>query len=89
VTRVRTAQQQLGAGPTADPVKLKAVNAIADQLNTQPVRYGKPGLQAHVQYMSRLGMGTDQKVGRDAIERYGVLKAELDKIIEQLNAIVK
>lgn len=89
VARVRTAQQQLGDGPTADPVKLKAVNAIADQLNTQPVRYGKPGLQAHVQYMSRLGMGTDQKVGRDAIERYGVLKAELDKLIETLNGIVK
>jgi len=42
-----------------------------------------------VQYVSRLGLGVDQKVGRDAIERYKVLKAELDKIIEELNAIVK
>lgn len=89
VARVRTAQTQLGSGATADPVKLKQVMALADKLNTQPIRYGRPGLQAHVQYVSRLGMGVDQKVGRDAIERYGVLKAELDKIIEELNAIVK
>lgn len=85
VARVRTAQKELAN----DPVKLKQVNALADKLNTQPIRYGRPGLQAHIQYVSRLGLGVDQKVGRDAIERYGVLKAELDKIIEELNAIVK
>jgi hypothetical protein len=85
VARVRTAQTQLAN----DPVKLKQVNALADKLNTQPIRYGRPGLQAHIQYIARLGLGVDQKVGRDAIERYGVLKAELDKIIEELNAIVK
>lgn len=89
VARVRQAQQQFGSGATADPAKMKAVTALADQLNTQPIRYGKPGLQAHIQYISRLGLGVDQKVGRDAIERYGVLKTELDKIIEQLNAIVR
>jgi photosystem II stability/assembly factor-like uncharacterized protein len=85
VARVRTAQKELAN----DPVKLKLVNALADKLNTQPIRYGRPGLQAHIQYIARLGLGVDQKVGRDAIERYGVLKAELDKIIEQLNAITK
>lgn len=89
VQRVRQAQQQFGSGATADPAKMKAVTALADQLNTQPIRYGKPGLQAHIQYIARLGLGVDQKVGRDAIERYGVLKTELDKIIEQLNAIVR
>jgi hypothetical protein len=89
VARVRTAQTQLASGPAADPAKLKQVNALADKLNTQPIRYGRPGLQAHIQYIARLGLGVDQKVGRDAIERYGVLKAELDKIIEELNGIVK
>ncbi len=87
VAKVRAAQTQFGSGATADPAKLKIVNAIADKLNTQPIRYGKPGLQAHIQYIARLGLGVDQKVGRDAIERYGVLKAELDKLIEELNAI--
>lgn len=89
VARVRQAQQQFGSGAGADPAKLKAVDALAEQLNTQPVRYGKPGLQAHIQYIARLGLGVDQKVGRDAIERYKVLKAELDKVIEDLNAIVR
>jgi hypothetical protein len=87
--RVRAAQAQFASGATADPAKLKQITAIADQLNTQPIRYGRPGLQAHIQYVSRLGLGVDQKVGRDAIERYGVLKAELDKLIEELNAIVR
>ncbi|HUR19299.1 MAG TPA: hypothetical protein VMZ90_00735 [Vicinamibacterales bacterium] len=85
VAKVRTAQTQFAN----DPVKLKQVNALADKLNTQPIRYGRPGLQAHIQYIARLGLGVDQKVGRDAIERYGVLKAELDKIIEELNGIVR
>ena len=85
VARMKTAQTQFAN----DPAKLKQVNALADKLNTQPIRYGRPGLQAHIQYVSRLGLGVDQKVGRDAIERYGVLKAELDKIIEELNGIVK
>jgi hypothetical protein len=89
VQRVRAAQTQFANGATADPVKLKQVTAMADKLNTQPIRYGRPGLQAHIQYASRLGLSVDQKVGRDAIERYGVLKAELDKIIEELNGIVK
>ncbi|MEO6222657.1 MAG: hypothetical protein ABIP90_05360, partial [Vicinamibacterales bacterium] len=89
VTRVRAAQTQFGSGATADAAKLKQVNALADKLNTQPIRYGRPGLQAHIQYIARLGLGIDQKVGRDAIERYGVLKAELDKLIEQLNGIAR
>ncbi len=87
LARVRTLQQQFGAGATANPEKLKIVNTLADKINTQPVRYGKPGLQAHIQYISRLGMGVDQKVGRDAIERYGVLKAELDAIIAELDRL--
>ena len=87
LARVRTAQQQFASGATANPEKLKIVNGLADKINTQPVRYGKPGLQAHIQYIARLGMGVDQKVGRDAIERYGVLKAELDAINAELERL--
>jgi photosystem II stability/assembly factor-like uncharacterized protein len=87
LARVRTLQQQYGAGAAADPEKLKIVNTLADKINTQPVRYGKPGLQAHVQYIARLGMGVDQKVGRDAIDRYNVLKKELDAIVAELDRL--
>jgi photosystem II stability/assembly factor-like uncharacterized protein len=85
LARVNTAKTQFAN----DPAKLKLVTAMADKINTQPIRYGRPGLREHITYVSRLGLGVDQKVGRDAIERYKVLKAELDKIIEELNAISK
>jgi len=44
------------------------------------VRYGKPGLQAHITYLASMTASVDQKIGRDAIERYQVLKKELDTI---------
>jgi hypothetical protein len=46
----------------------------------EAVRYNKPGLQAHIQYLAGMTTGVDQKIGRDAIERYQVLKKELDAL---------
>jgi hypothetical protein len=89
VARVRALQAQLKAGTPADQAKLSIVDEIANQLNTQPVRYGKPGLQAHIQYLSRMTTSVDQKVGRDALERYAALKKELDAINAQLDRLVK
>ncbi len=84
VARVRQAQQQV-----TDPAKRKVLDEIADELLTDPVRYGKPGLQAHIQYINRLGLGVDQKVGRDAIERYETLKKELDALKIRLDQILR
>jgi photosystem II stability/assembly factor-like uncharacterized protein len=84
VARVRQAQQQ-----ATDPAKRKVLDEIADELLTDPVRYGKPGLQAHIQYINRLGLGVDQKVGRDAIERYETLKKELDALKIRLDQILR
>src|SRR5690606_41917054 len=47
----------------------RAVDALASKLITEPVRYGKPGLQAHISYLAGMTARTDQKVGRDAIDR--------------------
>jgi len=78
VTRVRDAQNKLkGSAPDAD--KLNSLNAIANKLLTEPVRYGKPGLQAHITYLAGMTANVDQKIGRDAVERYAVLKKELDE----------
>jgi hypothetical protein len=44
------------------------------------VRYNKPGLQAHIQYLAGMTTGVDQKIGRDAIQRYQALKKELDAL---------
>ena len=64
----------------ADADKINELNAIAVKLNTQPVRYGKPGLQARITYLAGMTANIDQRIGRDAIERYEVLKRELDAI---------
>ena len=65
----------------------QAEAAISAKLNTQQLRYGKPGLQAHIQYLSGMTGRVDQKVGRDALARYAELKRELDAIKAELNKL--
>jgi hypothetical protein len=69
---------QNASGASADT--LAKVQAVAAKVETEPVRYGKPGLQAHITYLASMTSGADQKIGRDAIARYAVLRKELDAI---------
>jgi len=85
VARVREMQASLRGGGEAK--KIGAVDAIAAKLASEPVRYGKPGLQAHVTYLAGMTTGADQKIGRDAVERYGVLRKELDAIRAELDSL--
>jgi photosystem II stability/assembly factor-like uncharacterized protein len=80
VTRVREA---IGKSPN-DPRLL----ALASKLLTEPVRYGKPGLQAHITYLASMTSNADQKIGRDAIDRYQVLKKELDALRAEADRIL-
>jgi photosystem II stability/assembly factor-like uncharacterized protein len=80
VARVRDAQSKLRKATGADAEKAKQLEALAAKLLTEPVRYGKPGLQAHITYLAGMTTSADQKIGRDAVERYDVLKKELDAI---------
>ena len=80
VTRVREA---VGKSPN-DPRLL----ALASKLLTEPVRYGKPGLQAHITYLASMTANVDQKIGRDAIDRYQVLKKELDALRAEADRIL-
>lgn len=77
VTRVRGAQN-----------KSEALNAVAAKLMTEPVRYGKPGLQAHITYLAGMTANVDQKIGRDAIQRYEVLKKELEAVRAEVNHLL-
>lgn len=80
ITRARQAETRLtGAGAAAADSLAKVRTVLHGQLLTQPVRYGKPGLQAHIQYLSGMTTRVDQKVGRDALERADVLRRELDE----------
>jgi len=87
-TRVREAQDKLLKSATVDPTTLNRVNAIASKLLTEPVRYGKPGLQAHVIYLAGMTANVDQKIGSDAIERYAVLKKEFEALRAEVDQVL-
>ena len=72
----------------SDPVKLKQVETVVEKLVTpQTPRYSKPGLQSHITYLAGMTSAADQRIGRDALERYAVLKKELEAIISELDRI--
>ena len=85
--RVREAQSRFAAGSGADTVKANQVDAIAAKLFTEPVRYGKPGLQAHISYLASMTTSADQKVGHDALERYATLRKDLDALAAELDRV--
>ena len=84
VQRARQAEARLKGATGAAADTLSRVQAVSNKLLTQPVRYGKPGLQAHIQYLAGETQRVDQKVGRDAITRYNTLRKELDEAIAEL-----
>ena len=86
LARVRAARQ----APAADPKLAAAMTAIYERLVATPegVRYNKPGLQQQVSYLAGMTTGVDQKVGKDALARYGVLKKELDGIAAELDRLI-
>jgi photosystem II stability/assembly factor-like uncharacterized protein len=87
-TRVRDLQAKLRGAADGDKSQADAVDAVAARLFSEPVRYGKPGLQAHITYLAAMTAGTDQKIGRDALERYIALRKELDDLRAELDRIV-
>ncbi len=64
------------------------IDEIAAKLETPSVRYSKPGLQSHISYLAGMTTRVDQKIGRDAIDRYHVLRAELDAIASEVNRLL-
>ena len=86
ISRLREAQGRLKDGQDAE--KAKQVEVIAGKLLTQPVRYGRPGLQAHITYLASMTSRGDQKIGRDAVERYAELKKELDAVNAELSRVL-
>ena len=87
VTRVRSEMQSL-AGKPASADTLNKLKDLAASLITPPIRYSTPGLQTHITYLYSLTNMADQKIGRDAIERYNTLRKELDARIAELNKIL-
>ena len=89
VYRLREARTRLRdatAPAAADTVQ--RIRAIEAKLLTPPIRYSKPELQAQITYLYSMTNGADQKVGRDAIDRYQLLRKDLAGIIAQINALL-
>jgi photosystem II stability/assembly factor-like uncharacterized protein len=84
VSRVLEARTKLAS----DPEKLAKLNDVADHLITPAIRYSKPELQTHITYLYGMTNSTDQKIGRDAVDRYDTLKKELDERNAELQAIL-
>ena len=61
---------------------------LASHVITPSIRYSKPELQTHITYLNSLTNGADQKIGRDAIERYEILRKELDARMAELNKLL-
>jgi photosystem II stability/assembly factor-like uncharacterized protein len=88
VTRVESAQRRLTSASGAAADTLSRLTPIAAKLLTEPVRYGKPGLQAHITYLAGMTNGTDEKIGRDAIARYQTLRKELDAVKAEVERVL-
>ena len=79
-SRVRQARTRLRSGGDRDA--LAKVDAIATTLfgPDEGVRYGRPGLQTQITYLAGMTTRVDQRIGRDAVERYQTLRKELDAV---------
>ncbi len=88
VANVESARQRLKNASGAAADTLRRLDALREQLVTPAVRYSKPELQAHIQYLYSMTTQADQKIGRDAIDRYKALRAELDQRQAEAKALL-
>jgi hypothetical protein len=89
VAHVRAAQAKIKSGGVqADAGQIANLNDIAARLITPPIRYSQPELQTHITYLYSMTNMADQKIGRDSIERYQVVKKQLAEIEGELNKVL-
>jgi hypothetical protein len=80
---------QAEAEVASNPAKSKQLAAIIDKMRADPeIRYSRPGLVEHIRYLNGMTGRSDQIVGRDALERYEVLKKELEDLMVQFKAVI-
>ena len=87
-SRLRQAQQRLRSATGAAADTLSKLNGVAAKLFTPSIRYSKPELLTHIQYLYSATNSADQKPGKDAMQRAGVLRKELDVIVKELDRLL-
>ena len=88
VSRLRDAQARFNERTGAAADTLEKIRALEAKLITPPIRYSTPALQAHITYLYSMTNQADQRVGRDAKERYVLLRRELDGVVAQINQLL-
>ncbi len=88
VARITAAQAKMKADHTDTSDQAVQLKAVADKLITPRIRYSQPALQTHVAYLYSENNRTDQRVGRDALDRYDVLRKQIDAATADLNRIL-
>ena len=86
--RITEAEGRLRGSSGAAADTLAKVQAVGAKMRTEAVRYGKPGLSAHISYLRGMTSNVDQHPGKDAIDRHDVLRKELDAVIAELNRAI-
>jgi photosystem II stability/assembly factor-like uncharacterized protein len=87
VTQSNQAAEQLRALRARAGADTAAIASVERELLTPPIRYSRPGLQSHIQYLYAMSLGADQQISRDARERYAELKTQLDSLTARIRAI--
>ncbi|MEP6620238.1 MAG: hypothetical protein ABJE47_13025 [bacterium] len=82
--RLRSTRARATAMPAASVATLSSIEA---EFFTPVVRYSRPGLQTHITYLYSMTIGADQRVSKDAVERYDELRKALDVVKSRLAAI--
>lgn len=87
-TRVRQARTRLRGANSPD--SLAKVEALAATLfgPDEGVRYGRPGLQTQITYLAGMTTRVDQRIGRDAVDRYQVLRKDLTAVEARVTAVL-
>jgi hypothetical protein len=69
---------------------LTKVEALATTLfgAGEGVRYGAPGLQTQITYLAGMTTRVDQRIGRDAVDRYQTLRKELTALETRVGQVL-
>ncbi|MEO5814229.1 MAG: exo-alpha-sialidase, partial [Gemmatimonadaceae bacterium] len=74
------------ANRLAARLRVAKIPALDNEFFTPPVRYSRPGVQSHITYLYGMTQGADQRVPKDAIDRYRELRQALDVLTRKLDA---
>ncbi len=87
VEKMEAERKRLQTAGSGSAAALQRLERLRSTLVMPPIRYSSPELQDHIEYLYSLTTNADQKIGRDAVERYQELRQALDAAQREMAAI--